>query len=602
VYRFRLAALQLKRLQSKRLLLSSDIEIVLKSLPNDINSMYDKILQEDVHEDHRHLALRVLRWLAVSYGPPLTIEELSEVCTIPPESELGKSGVLGKDRFTLKQLLNLLPDLVMWDSSSRARIKSLELAHFSVREYLTGPQLLETPSVHSGVQLRDFHRLVAKECLAYLYLSREMRPKGALKDYAMENWQLHAVTTGKMDDNTRRDAFMLSASIASGDLSTLKQQLPKEFARLTQWLEDPEQIHSLITVLRVSSASRSNPFLFSFSDTAAVARLAILYPQDGDDPVIRCMVHKVHRRYVPSYEAIYCSWGRSPCTQEISLNGLPFDVPLDGFQTLRNLRQGITTVRLIRLESNGVQPLEDILTGHDSREGDNHLQYISFQLCRKAERIAVYLLGKIDKEEQRLHRAGGSDVRVGESPSFVPASTSGHCPEDHLTALETFFSEQRWCQIVARFLFAHDVVFFYGSHELSLDGIRDSLIRSGPFELNLDDVQAILDHRQICSNSTEIGKLLGGLGVDDVSELLNRPCYPHEPTCGGDDRDLQERRARILIESGMAKPTAVAQALKHPDPHTGHVELNSRLREDALGRARAIVDYLYQRKKRMATR
>jgi hypothetical protein len=116
--------------------------------------------------------------MAVSYSP-LTIEQLSEVCTIPPDSELGRATTLGQDRLTLQQLLGLLPNLAILDSS--AKKASLTLAHFSVREYLTGSQLL---SAHFGNQLRCAHRLAAKECLAYLYLSRQMIPQGALQEYA----------------------------------------------------------------------------------------------------------------------------------------------------------------------------------------------------------------------------------------------------------------------------------------------------------------------------------------------------------------------------------------------------------------------------------
>jgi hypothetical protein len=130
-------------------------------------------MQEDIHEDHRPLALKVLRWIAVSYRS-LTVEEISEACTIPPESELGKASTLQQNhRLTLDQLPNLLPNLVVlvkhdWSCSERSGSDSLSLAHFSVREYLMGPRLLEYPSANFRIQPRDAHRLVAKECLAYM--------------------------------------------------------------------------------------------------------------------------------------------------------------------------------------------------------------------------------------------------------------------------------------------------------------------------------------------------------------------------------------------------------------------------------------------------
>jgi hypothetical protein len=412
------------------------------------------------------------------------------------------------------------------------------------------------------------------------------------------------VTTSEIDEDTRRDAFVLSASVACGDLST------KEFVRSTRWLEDPERIHKLMKILKVLSLSQPSTFMFEslgrHLGVPDVRILLVLYPQDGDESLIRCRVHKVPRWYVPSYEAICCSWGRSLCMKKIFLNDRPFDVPFDGFQTLRNFREGKTAVRLIWLDAICIKQPQD---SRKSLSTDHHDHLLS-GMYQGAERVIVYLVGKPDNEEQRLQSVGGFETGLGGNSSFVPASTSGYCSEDYLTALERFFSEQRWCQIIATFLSARDVVFFYGSYELSLGGIRDSLIRSGPFELTLDDIQEILDHPQHSErdnwpNSEEIGELLGlsGLSVNDISELVNRPRYPHERTCSGDvDKSrLQKGRARILLESGMTQPTTVELALNHLDPHTGHVKLNRRLREDVLGRARAVVDFLYHRKERVAT-
>jgi hypothetical protein len=271
VCRFRLAALQLERLQSKRLLLAPDIESVLKSLPQDLNSMYDKMLQDDIHEDHRHVALRVLRWLAVSYRP-LRLKEICEACTIPPGPELGRASTLKQEyRLTVDQLRGLLPNLVRVSFSTEVRDFSLEFAHFSVKEYLTGPSVLEHPSVQFSLQLRDAHRLVAAECLAYLYLSREMVPVGDLRRYAREHWSLHTVTTGASVDDTMEDALTLSESILSGDLTSLVEELqtllgapqrgPTEFDRITQWLEDRELVQELIETLRDDNASDdSSPY------------------------------------------------------------------------------------------------------------------------------------------------------------------------------------------------------------------------------------------------------------------------------------------------------------------------------------------------------
>jgi len=335
--------------------------------------MYDKILQDDIHEDHRHLALRVLRWLAVSYRP-LEIEEILEVCTIPPDSELEGATMLGQDRLTLQQILNLLPNLVMLDSSTDN--SSLTFAHFSVREYLAGSQLLLP---------RDAHRLVAKDCLAYLYLSRGMKMKmdEKLQQYTNEHWQLHSVATGELDEDTRRNAFFLSASILTGDLATLYEDLPEDFVLTTQWLGDPKRIHGLISVLREFASRLPDPYSGHLPLPPDSLRLAMLYPQTGGDSMIRCSVHLVSLKYAPSYEGIYCPCSRSNCTQEIRLNDHSLCVPDDVHQVLQALRQGSTDIQLICLDF--------ICTRQDDKWEESLKVFKSHWMYNPPKRMVVYL-------------------------------------------------------------------------------------------------------------------------------------------------------------------------------------------------------------------
>lgn len=273
-YRFRLAALQLKRLRSKRLLLAFDIESVLSPLP--------RVPQEDIHEDHLPLAMKVLRWLTVSYRP-LSIMEISEACTIPPEDELRGATTLNQDHgLTHEQLMNLPPKFVVpiqadWSPGEGLGHSKLAFAHFSVQEYLIGSQLLESPSANFRIQLRDAHCLVATECLAYLFISRSVGSQGCLVEYAREHWQLHAVATGDLDEETRRNAFLLSASILSGDPPTDERELPKDFVHVTRWLGDPQDIRELISSLRA----------WSHLANGGKMMLAILYSQDGNSSTLR---------------------------------------------------------------------------------------------------------------------------------------------------------------------------------------------------------------------------------------------------------------------------------------------------------------------------
>ena len=473
IYRFRLAALQLESLQSKRLLISSDVETLLESLPHDLNAMYDKILQEEIYESHRPLALKFLRWLAVSYRP-LWIEEVSEVCIIPPESELGEATILGQDRLTLKQLLNLLPNLVVLESSSESKRVSLAFVHFSVREYLTGSQLLEFPSAYFRIQMRDAHRLVAKECLAYSYLSRDMRSDAALASYSRQHWPLHAVTFGELDEYTRTKAFILSAKILSGNVEMLGKNQSRSFTRVTKWLNGPERVSRLISILRyVPYRSMS----LSSSGSHRL-KLAILYPQAGQNhtitpPAIICKTHRVSMWLAPSYETIVYdrSWS-SNSMGAVSVNGCPFSVSHFALRVLRHISQGSTTIRLLWLE--------DVCGSADGfgifeKDAGGTSDDFSFPL---ANRVMVYLFGKLEKSEQERHR----------SSSLYQVLTSKHCTwlsscqDCHLTALEHLLSTDY--ETTRRLHHSRKVVFLYNFHEISFNDIRESLDQhQGPTSL-----------------------------------------------------------------------------------------------------------------------
>lgn len=176
--------------------------------------------------------------------------EIYDICAIPPERDMGRDTVLEKkNRVTIDQLLVLLPDLIKLNDISRSTFYEdegngiLAFTHFSVREYLTGSQLLDIPSAHSTAQLRDAHRLVARECIAYLHISQKMGSEAALKRYALQYWQSHAIAAGECDEAIWLDDLTLSASTNDKSLKCIPH--------LAQWAaEDPEIIGGLVTILR----------------------------------------------------------------------------------------------------------------------------------------------------------------------------------------------------------------------------------------------------------------------------------------------------------------------------------------------------------------
>jgi hypothetical protein len=469
-------------------LLEFDIESVLSSLPEDIDAMYGKILQEDIHKDHRPLAIKVLRWLAVSYRP-LSVMEIAEACTIPQEHELKGATTLRQDhRLTHEQLLKLLANLVVsiqadWPSGEERGYTSLTFSHFSVKEYLMGSQLLESPSASFRVQPRDAHSLVAKECLAYIFIAGAMKWRGCLESYANEHWQLHAITTGEMDEETRRTAFLLSASTL-----TVAEELPEVFVRATQWLEDPASKRKLISYLKEYHLTRDG------------TRLVILYPQDGSGSTIRCGYHKVSPMYTPSFEVIY-GFQSKLLQVRIQMNGQWLLVSEEPFDILQSLRQTSNTVRLIYLSLF----CRDVL--HDP---GNYGAY------RHAERVVVHLGGKPENEKWGFGF-------LGRLWNFSPLSsadlTERRRLNDCLLALEKLLSVRRGISVEMELYSARDVIFLHNCVQFSWKDIRKAFDQHQPAPMPRPNFFS-LDQRPM----ELYNEYLRNKGVPRSMAMLNKHC------------------------------------------------------------------------------
>jgi len=198
-------------------------------------------------------------------------------------------------------------------------------------------------------------------------------------------------------------------------------------------------------------------------------RLALLYPQAGQDSTISCWTHPVSTNHSPSHEAVYCSQRSSRCRQKILLNGPLIDVPDDVFRMLSSLRQNSTAIRVIWLHTLCInQP------GNPSASDMYAILRTHSELSMNASaRRAVVYLGFSSEGEQELQAPNDLDSSFEKSPSFVPASVSkhggNHLLKDLLTALESFRSSHKMVDALER----TGLVFLYDSQELSLDGIRE---------------------------------------------------------------------------------------------------------------------------------
>ena len=199
------------------------MERALKTLPETLDETYERILKE-IDKNLQEEVLTLLRWLAYSQRP-LSLSEITETITI----DLGQEGgiVDADNRPEPEDVVKLLSALVIVkhkideeatddneeladDSGSNANTQLvlqdmyIQLAHFSVKEYLQSPR---------SVSLR-FHLVVDQDqhflsncCLVYLmrYAESEKRT-GSKRDfvtfpllfYAAHSWSEHYTDTGNI--------------------------------------------------------------------------------------------------------------------------------------------------------------------------------------------------------------------------------------------------------------------------------------------------------------------------------------------------------------------------------------------------------------------
>ena len=135
----------------------------LYSLPPNLNATYDRIL-EDVNksnEEVRTLVQKALRWISNAIEP-LSSAALCEVVSVKPN-----------DTKLDREALNAEDEVLRWCSSlvrKSADSKSIELAHFTVKEYLQSIDPVEGKFAAYGIRQETADCEMAKECLRYLLL------------------------------------------------------------------------------------------------------------------------------------------------------------------------------------------------------------------------------------------------------------------------------------------------------------------------------------------------------------------------------------------------------------------------------------------------
>ncbi|KAL8800925.1 MAG: hypothetical protein Q9223_007165 [Gallowayella weberi] len=164
------ASLQIQNLcDPERMLVASDVEAALQSLPPTLSQLYTVILQriDRIASHGRHLATNALRWLLCA-RTPLTSTTLIEML----EMEDTASEVL------TQQVLSLCCNLVILDDS----LDVFRFAHASVREFL---------EAQPRFSFQDINLQAAEECLHMVFRTAGANRPIGFTDYARTFWIEH---------------------------------------------------------------------------------------------------------------------------------------------------------------------------------------------------------------------------------------------------------------------------------------------------------------------------------------------------------------------------------------------------------------------------
>jgi hypothetical protein len=229
--RFRWVFCQLDDL--KRCLKIGNLRKALKSLPKTLDETYARILSS-IHEDYREDARRILRWLAYS-TEPLPLDAVAEVLAITEDNFDPQNRLLDPaDILTIcSSLITVNWSDVNGDQASQPN--TVQLAHFSVKEYLISDRVLAMPGYDFEIAT-DGRQHLARDCIAYIVACQKfedpfefrrkthlVKTKYPLLAHALRNW--HRYCRGEIIGTC---AESITKAFLTGDLLAYEAALAFE--------------------------------------------------------------------------------------------------------------------------------------------------------------------------------------------------------------------------------------------------------------------------------------------------------------------------------------------------------------------------------------
>ena len=207
----------------------------LASLPKTLDETYIQILS-NIDEEHRGYASKILHWLAYS-ARPLELQEVAEVIAIDsqesprfdPEDRL----VEPRDILKICSSLVSLEEPVATDTRSGRNHMMVQLAHFSVKEFLISDRISQRDLECFSIRELSANALICNDCLAYLLefdrvssLTMQLLTGFPLARYAAEYWTRHAYLVEKSDANDISLGMELFLSKGDGFLNWIRLHDP----------------------------------------------------------------------------------------------------------------------------------------------------------------------------------------------------------------------------------------------------------------------------------------------------------------------------------------------------------------------------------------
>lgn len=191
--RFRWVVCQLDTLGS--CLSAFELRKALATLPKDLDSTYSRILCS-IDVNRTLYVSKILKWLAYS-TEPLQLKQVAEIVTLGVE-EIPRVNVERRLQEP-EDILTVCSSLITFSGEEAKDTVTIQLAHFSVKEYLVSDRIRHGKAKAYSCQETEANLLLANDCIAYLLQFDDLRTVTystyddcPLSSYAALNWFRHA--------------------------------------------------------------------------------------------------------------------------------------------------------------------------------------------------------------------------------------------------------------------------------------------------------------------------------------------------------------------------------------------------------------------------